>query len=190
MADAQTLAILQDYFERYREVPPLFAVGTEGTVDGLNLPPVGPGFNPWQRLQGLRQLTDPRFRISSWIALAARLMGLGWVGPAFGAGHLRLAGGLVGCHPLIRVETAASFLEARKLVEASLQDLVSGVRHFLSGDSHPRSADCPLDSALRQEFWRCCGAELQAGHLLPPPLVQAAAERPAFDRWLDEVRLA
>jgi hypothetical protein len=190
MADPQILAILQDYFERYREVPPLFALGTEGTVDGLDLPPVGPGFSQWQRLQGLRQLTDPRFRISSWISLAARLMGLGWVGPAFGARHLRLAGGLVGCHPLIRVETAASFVEARERLEASLQDLVSGVGHFLSGTSHSGSAEGPLDSALRQEFWRCCGLELQAGHLLPPPLVQAAAERPAFDRWLDEVRLA
>ncbi|MBX3171046.1 MAG: hypothetical protein KF760_26800 [Candidatus Eremiobacteraeota bacterium] len=135
-----------------------------------------------ERLAALRQLGDPRQIVSHWALLCARLLGLGWVGPAFGPEGLSLPAGIQSLYPLRRIEQDADHRQARAALEATLESLAEGVAMFLG--SNPETAL----QAVRAEVHFHCLEQIQQGHLLPPPLAQAVLLRPAFDRIVDELR--
>ena len=185
-SDATELALLlqQTYFGRYGSLAPVLSCAGEAVVADLDLAPVSADFPLWQRVQSLRAWGDPRQLVSGWVTLCAQLLGLGWVGPAYGPHQLGLRGGLVGVQGLQSIEGLASFVEARQAVEATLEELGRGVSRFLLGRPEARVA-----GPVREEALQHCRQELAAGRLLPPPLVQAVLPRPSFDRVVDEFRL-
>lgn len=135
-----------------------------------------------ERLTALRQQGDPRQMVSHWTALCARLLGLGWVGPAFGADNLVLPQGIRSVHCLRHLEQIEDHRQARVAIEETIWSLAQGIASLLG--SHPQAALEPV----RSEVYCHCGEQMQQGFLLPPPLAQAVLSRPAFDRIVDELR--
>lgn len=135
-----------------------------------------------ERLTALRQFGDPRMMVSSWAILCARLLGLGWVGPAFGADSLTVPRGLKSCRALHRLEQYVELDQAVWAIEETLLSLARGVARLL--DCEPAQTLEPL----RAEVYGHCLEQIQQGFLLPPPLSQAVLPRPAFDRIVDELR--
>ena len=175
--------VQRSYFERYRQLLSLWPADVV-TADQLEIPAVTGEFQLWQRIPGLKDVSDPRQLISAWTGLCAGLLGLGWVGAAFGPQRLTLGGGLCsveGLHPLEQYET---FLQAGKAIELTIADLASGVSAFLVGRWDPR-----VQEPVRLELLEHCRRHMAEGHLLPPPLAGLALQRPAFDRIVDEFRL-
>ena len=144
----------------------------------LKLPP-GPIL---ERLAVLRRHGDPRQMVSGWTLLCARMLGLGWVGPAFGADCLAVPQGLRNTTALHRIEQYLEPSAALAAMEASLLSLAQGVGVLLN--AKPDQTIAPI----RDEFHFFCREQIQQGSLLPPPLAQAVLQRPAFDRIVDELR--
>ncbi len=144
----------------------------------LKLPP-GPIL---ERLAVLRRHGDPRQMVSGWTLLCARMLGLGWVGPAFGADCLAVPQGLRNTTALHRIEQYLEPSAALAAMEASLLSLAQGVGVLLN--AKPDQTIAPI----RDEFHFFCREQIQQGYLLPPPLAQAVLQRPAFDRIVDELR--
>jgi hypothetical protein len=176
--------VQRSYFERYRQLLSLLPSQQVLTVDQLQIQAVNGQFPLWQRIPALKDLSDPRQLISTWIGLCAQLLGLGWVGPAFGPNRLTLDGGLCSVEGLQRLEDYPAFGQARSAIELTLADLASGVSAFLVGRWDPR-----VQEAVRLELFDQCRQQMAQGFLLPPPLAQLVLQRPAFDRIVDEFRL-
>ena len=121
--------------------------------------------------------------VSGWTRLCARLLGLGWVGPAFGPDGLAVPQGLRKTVALHRVEQYAEPAAALAAMETSLLSLAQGVGLLLNAGIDKTIAP------VRDEFHFFCREQIEQGYLLPPPLAQAVLQRPAFDRIVDELRL-
>lgn len=134
------------------------------------------------RLARLRQFGDPRQIVSGWALLCARLLGLGWVGPAFGPERLSLPEGIRSLDGLGSLSDLEQHREAGAAVEATITSLAEGVAAFLG--TTPELAR----EAVRGEVHFHCREQLAQGLLLPPPLAQAVLVRPALDRIVDELR--
>lgn len=176
--------VQRSFFERYRQFVSLLPAQDVLTVDQLQITAVNGQFPLWQRVPALKDVSDPRQLISNWIGLCAQLLGLGWVGPAFGAKRLTLEGGLCSVEGLQRLEDYPTFVLAREAIELTVADLSSGISAFLVGRWDPR-----VQEPVRLELLEHCRQQMIQGHLLPPPLAQLALHRPAFDRIVDEFRL-
>jgi len=177
------VSIQQDHHQRFGYPA---ALQDSPSVASLDFPP---GLKIMERLAHLRQLGDPRHLITGWISLCARLVGLGWVGPAYGAENLGLNGGILQTDELTHLDTRSSLAEARVAIEASLESLTQGVSAFLIGNPYVVPLRGPTPAyAVRLEFHEHCRQQIEQGHLLPPPLAQAVVARPAFDRLVDELR--
>ena len=164
------------YLARFQQPPPVIPEGeTLARLESCGGPVLS-------RLKQLHLLTDPRQLVSSWCRLCSRMLGLGWAGPAFGPDNLTVCGGIRSLLGLFDLRTLDEPEAAEEAIEASLRSLAEGVAQLL--EASPVQCLEPV----RLEVHQHCREQVRQGLMLPPPLLQAVINRPAFDRIVDRRR--